>query len=108
MNFPKTAVGFRRVLGQFGGAHRIFVIRDRLVTKHVSHPLAEAAPQVLNYFVHRATMRACVAAVLNQRQLGVRWSQNMVLVDVNRRIKLLASHMVDYTYGSSDSAAHRP
>jgi hypothetical protein len=38
-------------------------------------------------------MRACVAAVLDKRQLGLWWSKNVVVVQVNRRIKLVESHI---------------
>jgi hypothetical protein len=38
-------------------------------------------------------MRACVAAVLDKRQFGVWWSKNVVVVQVNRRIKLVDSHI---------------
>jgi len=43
--------------------------------------------------MNRVTMRAGVAAVLDKRQLGVGWSNNVVVVQVNRRIKLVESHI---------------
>jgi hypothetical protein len=45
--------------------------------------------------VDRVTVRACIAAVLDEGELGVGWTKNMVMVQVKRRIKLLESHIAD-------------
>jgi hypothetical protein len=39
------------------------------------------------------TVSARVAAVLDKGELGVGWSNNVVVVQVNRKIKLLESHI---------------
>jgi hypothetical protein len=37
-------------------------------------------------------VRACVAAVFDKRELGVRWSQNVVVIQVDGRVKFVESH----------------
>lgn len=43
--------------------------------------------------MNRVTVYAGVTAVLDKHQLGVGWSNNVVVVQVNRRMKLLESHI---------------
>jgi hypothetical protein len=43
--------------------------------------------------MYRVAVRAGVAAILDKRKLGVGWSQNVVVVQVNRTVELLESHI---------------
>ena len=59
--------------------------------------ILSVSAQTLNYFVDATTTLAAVTGVLDKRQLSVGWSQNVVLVQVNRRIKLVESHIRERT-----------
>ena len=71
VNLPEPSGRLGRVLRQLGGAGRVLVAGDRQVPKHVPHPLAEPAPQPLDDLVNRVTVRACIAAVLDQSHLCI-------------------------------------
>jgi hypothetical protein len=93
MNFPETSGGFCGVLGKLRGADSVLAASHGEVAKHVTHPLAESVSKLFNYVVNGVTRAAGVAAVLDKRQLGICRPQNVVVVQVNRRIKLVESHI---------------
>ena len=83
VNLPEPSGRFGRVLRQLGGAGRVLAAGDGQVPKHVPHPLAEPAPQPLDDLVNRVTVRARIAAVLDQRHLRIGRPQNVVAFQVH-------------------------
>ena len=43
--------------------------------------------------VDRMAVRACIAAEFDKREFSVGWPQNVVLVQVDLRVKLVESHI---------------
>jgi hypothetical protein len=59
--------------------------------KHITHPVSEPSAQPFDDLLHRVTVPAGVAAKLNQRDLGVGWPENVIAVQVDRRIEHVES-----------------
>jgi hypothetical protein len=54
---------------------------------HQADPVPEPAAQPFNNLVNRMAAMACVTAVLNKRQLGVRDAQHVVACQINGRVE---------------------
>src|SRR4051812_7962029 len=92
MNFPELASCLGREFRQVGGAFGVRTTGDGKMPKDVPHSLAETASQPFNDLMNCMTVRARIAAVLNESHLGIGRTQNMVALHVNHRVSISASY----------------
>jgi hypothetical protein len=74
-------------LHQLRRATRDFAARDRPVPVYVAHTVAEAVADVGDALVGGAAVPAVVAAVFDQRDIGIGRTQDMVVCLVDRAIE---------------------
>ena len=87
VDLPKRAGGRGHALGDFRCAEGILLPLDGQVPEDVPHPVTETVSQPFDHGMDRAASEVRVAAVLNESQFRFGISQNMIALNVDRRIK---------------------
>ena len=98
--FLPEALRIRGALDQLGGAARNLDAGQRPVAKDVAHAIAELIAHFRDPLVRRAAIGACVAAIFDQRDGGVRRTEDMVGLVIHRPIKPIARHQVRHAKDS--------
>lgn len=78
VRIPEEILRLARVFRELGRLPRPLVSGDRPVAEHVAHALAEAIAQARDHLVGRLAVRAVVASVLHQRDIGVVLAERMI------------------------------
>lgn len=81
-------------LDQFGGAAGKFDADERPMTEDIAHPVAELIAHFGDPLVRGAAIGACVAAVFDERDGGVRRAEDVVCLVIHRPIEPIAQRHV--------------
>jgi hypothetical protein len=84
---PELASRLGSILRQFCGCLRIFAAGEGTMPEDVPHPIPEPVSEIGNHFMRGVTIRAAVAAVLDQRQFRLGISQDMIAPYVDGAIE---------------------
>lgn len=84
VDLPELARLVRDPLNDVGRAEGVGLALDRQMPEDISHPLAEAVPQVLDHRVHRPGAKVRVAAVLDKCHLRIGRPEYVIAARVNR------------------------